>query len=147
MSDPYITLFDSTDTLVTPQNPISFGLTSQGSFSDVKEVRIWNDRYGNQGSELFTAPRLSAIPLPLDTSQIFDGTELNKYKSMLEARSCSAYGTIPDMMTDWTPIGPMSFLVLGNIPSGCGRMIELRLSVPQDSEVFALKTFTLRISS
>jgi hypothetical protein len=147
MSDPYISLFDVNDILVGPSNPIIFGLVSQGSFSDIKEVRIWNDRYNNQGSERFDSPKISAVPIPGDTSQIFYGTELNRYVPMLEARSCDAYGTVPDMMSVWTPIGPMSFLTIGNLPSGCGRRIEMRLSVPQDAVIFAVKTFSLRITS
>lgn len=147
MAEPYITLYDYQDVLITPEHPIAFGLVDQGSFSDVLEIRVWNDRYLNQNSESLAAPRVSAIPSPGGATEIFDGTELNTYLPMLQARTCGAYNTIPDMALEWVPIGPMNFLLLGSLPAGCGRQLELRLAVPQDAPVVAVKTFTLRVTS
>ena len=146
MSEPYIQFFDASDVLITPQNPIEFGLVEQGSYSDVFQVRIWNDMSGTHGSIALENPRLSAIPSPGSATEIFAGTELNLYRPMLQARSCAAYGTIPDMNLTWTPIGPSDLLILGDIPAGCGRQVEVRLMVPQDAPIVAIKTFTLRIS-
>jgi len=130
-------------TVIDAFNPVPFGAVEKGTISDIITIHIWNDKGGDLGSDIATAPRLAAISGVTDMSVIFDGTDINGNVSMLEARSCGAFGTAADQQQDWTPLGPDSMLELGDIPSNCMRVIELRANIPQDADSLTVADFTL----
>lgn len=147
MPDPNMEMYlDSDGSKVTALNPVQFSLIEKGSVSDTITVWVWNDKDGVLGSDTAVTPNFSALHGSGDASIIFDGTAINSYVSMLEARSCGAQGVAADLITTWTPIAPDQILTLGDIPSNTAREIELRVNVPQDSSVLALVTFSLRVS-
>jgi hypothetical protein len=147
MPDPNMVFYHTDDSLVTAINPITFGsLTEKGNISSTFTVWVWNDRNAVLGSDTAVSPKISSLHGVDDVSIIFDGTIINSYLSMLEARTCGAINVAADLLTTWVPIRPDSFLTLGNMPSNTGREIELRLNVPQDANVLSLASFTLSIS-
>jgi hypothetical protein len=117
----------------------------KGAISDIITINIWNDREATMGSGTATAPRLHAVQGDDNPTVIFNGTTANGNVSMLEARSCAAFGVVADAHTEWTPIGPTEFLDMGDIPAQAMREIELRLNIPIDAANLAISDFTLRV--
>lgn len=133
-------------TLVSNAAKVEFGSVDPGLSSDILRVHLWNDKGGVLGSDTAVTPRLSGLSVPDNVSVIWNGTVLNGLHSMLEGRSCRAFGVVPDFQTEWSPIGPNEYLVMGNIPSNAMREIELRLRVPVDSPPLTpLKGWQIRI--
>lgn len=127
-------------------NPIDFIDVDKGIPSPILTIDIWNDREGLVGSDEAVAPVLYTVNDD-DLSAIWAGTTANGFQSMLEARSCNAFGVAADLHTDWTPISPTDLLVMGNIPAGAKRMIEIRLNPPIDAPTLTLSDFFLRVSA
>lgn len=136
----------STATEYDAGNPIEFLNVDKGIPSAVLTIDIWNDRDGLAGSDLAVAPQLYTVDDD-DLSAVWAGTATNGFQSMLEARSCGAVGAAADMQTDWTPISPTDLLILGDIPAGAKRLIEIRLNPPVDAPTVALSDFFLRVSA
>lgn len=150
MADPYFEVLEDPSSLtegtpVSSGNPVDFGLIEKGSISDTIRINIWNDRDGSMGSDTAVAPRLHAVQGDDNPLTIFNGTTANGNVSMLEARSCGAYGVVADQHQEWYPIGPTEFLDMGDIPAGAMRQIELRLNIPIDAANLAINDFTLRV--
>lgn len=152
MPDPVFTICEagSTESSATEYdagNPIPFLDTDKGIPSDILTIDIWNDREGVFGSDTAVAPRLYAINDD-NINQVFDGTALNGFVSMLECRSCLASPGVPaDMQSDWTPLSPLSHLVMGDLPAGCKRTVEIRLNPPIDAPTLTLKNFFIGVSA
>lgn len=147
--DPIISFYESGSTpsggtQINSGNPIAFGSIQKSEISAVQTIDVWNDKNGSSADDA-VAPKLTAISSPDDVSIIFDGTAINGFVSMLEARSCGAFNVPADQQKDWTPIGPTEFLTIGDIPANAKRSIELRLNVPQDADTLALSNFVLRV--
>jgi hypothetical protein len=133
-----------------PLTVLSFGEIQIGTVSQIESIWIWNDRDGLLGEEDSEKPHLFAIKGTNQNSDdidiLFNGTEINGFKSMLEARSCGGINTPGQMMTSWHPIGPMEYLILNKMPKNSARNIELRINAPYDSQLFPLNNLTIRIS-
>lgn len=139
------TFYDINDAEINSGNPINFGLLQIGVISSTISIWIWNDRNDLIGADAAPYPQVFAIKTDDDDLDIlFTGTKINGYKSMLEARSCGAKNTIADMMESWIPIGPMSHLTTGAMPTNSARLIELRVNPPFDATLFDLSEFTIR---
>jgi hypothetical protein len=136
----------STGTLIDSDNPIEFGDIGAGLTSDVQKIHIWNDRGGLDGSDTAESPRLFVLAQPDSIATFLDGTALNEYTSMIEARSCGAYNVAADAQTAWTPISQESGLLMGDMPSTGRREVELRIRVPSDSASTILKHFKFRVA-
>ena len=133
-------------TEITSGNKINFGGASmKGVPSEVYTLHLWNDKNGEAGSDDAVGPRISVVNGITDMGIIYAGTDINGNVSMLEARSCGAVGVAADNDSAWTPISPTAMLQVGDIPSDCMRVIELRMNVPQDATNLALAEFTLRV--
>lgn len=151
MADPAITFFhdDSTPDGGTPvdaDNPLALGTVEKGMVSDTIVLHLWNDKTEEVGSDTAESPRFYAISDD-DISDVFAGTASNNFESMLEARSCGAYNAAADQDSEWTPIGPGKYLVLGDMPPGSMREIEIRLNVPIDAVAHAaVKNMQYRVS-
>jgi hypothetical protein len=138
--------YDANDDIINQSNKISFGELQIGVISQTIPVWVWNDRDDLVGADDSDFPQIFAIKSGDDDIDIlFDGTQINEYKSMLEARSCGSINTIADMVLEWTPIGPMDHLTVGSMPVNSARLIELRVNPPFDSQLFDLSDFTLRV--
>lgn len=116
----------------------------KGVIGPIFTMHLWNDKGGGASSDVAVAPKISAVNGVTNMSIIFNGTDINGHVSMLEARSCGALGVAADQQQDWTPIGPTQTLTVGDIPSDCMRVIELRMNVPQDSADLATAAYILR---
>lgn len=127
-------------------NRISFAGAQKGVATDILTVDVWNDRDSSEGSDDAPAPALYAAN-DGDVSDVFDGTELNNYESMLECRSCAGFNTPGDRQTAWTKVKPGSPLIMGNMPSGSKRTVEMRLNVPADATTLSLRNFRIFISA
>lgn len=150
MADPVISLYHDDSTMVsgTPldgSNPVDFGAVDKGLISPTITIHVWNGK-NDPSVDMAVAPLLYALNGSGDASVIFNGTTLNGFKSMLEARSCAAIGTTADQHKAWTPISPASLLTMGNIPANAMRTIELRLNVPIDAPAMSLTSWSLRVS-
>lgn len=151
MPNPAFTFYenDSTPsggTPITTLNPTDFGILSKGTISPIVTIHVWNDKDGSLGSSTAIAPRFYAISGPGNAADIFAGTAINNFKSMLEARSCGAFNVAADQDQDWTPVSPTSLLELGDMPSNTRRDIELRMNIPIDALTLATIDFTMVIS-
>lgn len=139
--------YDFEDVEIGSSNKISFGQIQVGTISSTISIWVWNDRDDLIGGDESLNPQVFAIKEGDDDLDIlFTGNELNGYKSMLEARSCGAKNAVSDNQSDWTPIGPMSYLRVGKMPANSARLIELRVNAPHDAELFDLSSFTVRMS-
>lgn len=120
-------------TVVDTGNPLEFGVVDRARTSATVVVHVWNDKGGSLGSDTAVAPRFYADNGPDNIDDMFDGTAANDTESMIEARSCEAYGVAADAQSAWTPIGPGEYLELGDMPSNSRRSIEVRIRVPLDA--------------
>ncbi len=150
MPAPVITLFhdDSTFTGGTPLDggdPVDFGGVDKGLISPTITIHIWNDKNGGAAGTA-VAPKLYSINGSGDASVVFNGTSLNGFKSMLEARSCAAINTAADQQKAWTPISPASLLSMGDMQANSMRTVELRMNIPPDAPVMDLTSWSLRVS-
>lgn len=152
MPAPNISIYhdDSTQIGGTPvdgTHPVDFGLVDKGTISPTITIHIWNGKNDlSVGTAI--APKLYSLNGSGDASRIFNGTTLNGFKSMLEARSCTAIGTAADQQKAWTPISPTALLTMGNIPANAMRGIELRLNIPIDApDMTPADTWSLRVSA
>lgn len=150
MADPVISLYhdDSTVAGGTPLDgsaPVDFGAVDKGLISDTITIHIWNGK-NIAPVDTAVAPLLYSINGSGDASVIFNGTTINGFKSMLEARSCAAVNTTADQQKAWTPLSPSSLLTMGNIPANAMRTVELRLNIPIDAPVMSLTSWSLRVS-
>jgi len=140
--------YHTNNTPIDVGNPLAFGRVDPGMISDVLRFHIWNDKDGLVGADLAPTPRLFAVSDPDNVGVMFNGTALNGFKSMLEARSCRAVGVAADQHTEWKPIGPNELLVMGDIPASAMREIEIRLRVPADSgPMTPSKSWQLRVTA
>lgn len=138
---------ESSAVLYNSGNPMLFTNVHKGIASSVLTVDLWNDRTGSAGSDTAIAPMIYALNDD-DVSSVFAGTAINGFKSMLECRSCLGYGTPSDMQSAWTPISPTDVLLIGNMPGGSKRTIELRLNPPIDAPTISTeKAFTIAVSA
>lgn len=151
MPAPIMTLFHDDSSYVggTPldgSNPLDFGGVDKGTASTIQTIHVWN---GKNDPSVDTAndPLLFSFNGSAgDASPIFNGTSLNNYKSMLEARSCAAIGVSADQQKAWTPISPTLALQLGDMPANSMRTVEVRLNIPLDAPDMALTSWSLRVS-
>lgn len=127
-------------------NRISFAGAQKGVATDILTVDVWNDRTGSEGSDDAPAPALYASDDD-DVSVMFDGTTMNGFESMLECRSCTGFNTPSDQQSAWTKVKPGSPLIMGNMPSGSKRTVEMRLNVPADADSLTLRNFRVFISA
>ena len=150
MAAPALTVFeqgstDSSGTEITSSSQISFGVLAAGSTSDIITIDIWNDRGDVAGSDNAT-PRLSAFAAYSPAQDdLFGGTESNGYVSMIEARSCGAYGVAGDYQSAWSKLSANGFLEMGELPSNCKRVIELRIVTPYDADPITEADFNLQL--
>ena len=147
---PVITLYhdDSSYSGGTPldgSSPLDFGGVDKGLISAVQTIHIWNGK-GDPAVDPAVAPRLFSFSGSGDASVIFNGTTLNGFQSMLEARSCAAVGAVADQHKEWVPISPSNSLLMGDIPPNAMRTVEVRLNVPVDAPVMSLTSWLLRVS-
>lgn len=126
-------------------NPINFGQVDKGVPSPTITIHVWNGK-GDGSVGASPSPKLYSLNGPDDASEIFNGTVLNGFKSMLEVRSCAAFGTAADQQKTWTPISPNNVLVMGAMPANTMRTVEVRLNVPLDAVDMSLHGWTLRVS-
>ena len=152
MPSPVFTFYEAgstpdSGTIIDESNKMEFLNANKGMATPILSIDVWNDKGGLLSSDTAVAPRIYATHGDVDNIQpVFDGTTLNGLKSMLEARSCGAYGVAADQQSQWTPISPLSLLTLGNMPSNSKRIIELRVNVPIDAPDLTLKNFLIWIS-
>lgn len=152
MTAPVITFYNEGSTTtggtpIGPSNKISFLNIDKGIPSAIFTLDIWNDKGGSLGCDTAVAPRFFAMNGTDIVSPLFAGTAVNNFQSMIEARSCGAYGIAADQQTAWTPISPSSLLVIGNLPSNTKRSIQIRLNVPVDAaDMTPTKSFLFRVS-
>jgi hypothetical protein len=153
MVAPVFTLYNqgstpTSGTAIGPGNKVSFLNLDKGMISSILTIDIWNDKGGLLGCDTAIGPRFFATNGTDIINPVFAGTITNNFKSMIEARSCGAYGTTADQQSDWTPISPTSLLVMGNMPSNTKRSIEIRLNVPIDAaNLTPTKNFLFRVSA
>jgi hypothetical protein len=149
---PIISIYhdDSTQIGGTPvdgTNPAEMGLIDKGTISPTVVIHIWNGK-NDPSVGTAVAPKLYSLNGSGDASKLFNGTAANGFKSMLEARSCTAIGTSADQQKAWTPIGPNNLLTMGNMPPNSMRGIELRLNIPIDApDMNPEDTWSLRVSA
>lgn len=139
-------------TPINSGNPIAFGLVARGAASPPSSdaqnpIHVWNDQTGAVGSDTATNILLTIAAADSNNSTpLLDGTALNGFTSMIEARSTDALGAPADGQNDWTVISPTEPLALGDMPSNSRRSVELRLNVPIDAAFAASKAFVLSVS-
>lgn len=139
-------------TIIDTDNPIAFGLVPRGVISfpldDAKKpIHVWNDQGGGNGSDAATNVKLSIAAADNNNdTPIFNGTDLNGFVSMIEARSTDAVNVVADNQSTWTSISPSALLSLGDMPNNSRRGIEVRINVPIDAPATAAKDFLLNVS-
>lgn len=139
-------------TLINEENPISFGMVPKGTITvPVDEaktpIHIWNDQSGEQGSDTATNIKITLVAADNNNDHpFFNGTELNNFEPMFEARSTDALNAVADAQSAWTPVSPSAMLSIGDMPSNSRRSIELRLNVPIDAPNAASKEFLVSIN-
>lgn len=136
-----------TGTIINSGNKVSLLNMQKGIANPLITIDIWNDKGGGAGSDTAIAPKLTAVDGSSDMTDLFAGTAGNGFKSMLEARSCRAYGVASDQQTAWSPIGEAQLLVMGNMPSNTKRTVEIRVNVPLDAPDISLSNFSLKVLS
>lgn len=132
-------------TVIDDANPIAFGSLPKGMISPIITVHLWNGKNDLSVDEA-VSPKLFAQSGPGDAASLFAGTLFNGNVSMLEARSCAAFGVAADQQTEWVPIRPTSLLTIGNMPANTMRTIELRVNVPIDAPTLSVVAFSLQVS-
>lgn len=139
--------YDISGDIINSSNKIEFGEVQIGTVSNVISIWLWNDKDDLLGADASESPHVFAIKSGDDDLDIlFSGNEINNFASMLEARSCGSKNTQSDNHSNWTPIGPMEYLITGRMPTNSARLIELRINAPFNADLFDLSIFTLRAS-
>lgn len=136
-------------TLINAGNKIDFGSVPSGIVEepidiDKQTVQLWNDKGLILGSDIAENVQIFIVTASGASHPAFLGTATNGNVSIVEARSVSSIGVASDAQEDWTPIGPSSFLDIGDIPANCMRGIEVRLNVPVDMEPQSITDFELK---
>lgn len=132
-------------TIINNVNPINLGLVQKGTITSIVTIHVWNGK-NDLTLDTAIAPRLYATNGPGNAAALFNGTALNGFQSMLEARSCGAFNTPADQHQSWIPIKPTNMLQMGDMPTNSMREVELRLNVPIDSPDISLINFSLQVS-
>jgi len=139
-------------TPINDENPIAFGIASRGSVTPPADeaqtpIHIWNDQTGALGSDTATNVKITVAAADNNNDiLLFNGTELNGFQSMLEARSTDALNAPADAQSAWTPISPTDMLDIGDMPSNSRRSIELRANVPIDATSMASTGLILNVN-
>ena len=158
MPDPVIDIFENdSDSLgngtpINDSNPVAFGIVPRGAISvPLSEtqfpIHVWNDQGGANGSDDATTVKVNVVAADNDNDiPLFNGTELNGFTTMIEARSTDAFNTVADNQSTWTPISPSALLSIGDLPSNSRRGIEIRANIPIDCPAMALTQLLINVN-
>ncbi len=149
MASPNLELYDSTDT--TEITAINYGTGDAGEIlptADGTEYHLWNDKGGTLGSDDAIAIRFSVRDADgdeVDPITVQKWVEVKSTVVLEDDGETTPSGYTDDDMTDFEPVGQDAYVLIGDIPTNCYRVVFIRVSIPPSAEQAAV-TFSIYIT-
>jgi hypothetical protein len=128
----------STGTPLNDLSPVNFGLVPRASIVNPLAAlnfpfHLWNDKGGGILPKMEDVEILIKNPAGGDTGQILVGTAGNGNLPFYEVKSSGSLGCNDDAQSDFSPVGALVALAIGDIPANARRSLHVRMNLPYDA--------------